>query len=211
MENVTIIADHREPDEIINELRNLSADVIVKQIELGDYLTSERTVIERKSKHDFEQSIIDQRLFRQMNNLNEWYENVIIIVEGTEPYLRLHRDAILGAYASIITDFHCSLFFTRNKIGTAEMIYAIAKHEQFAKRYPLNIIGKRKRFTLSEHQRAVIESLPKIGPQLAITLLKHFGSIDNIANATVDDLMKVKGIGKKKAEEIVKIMHVKFE
>jgi len=211
VETIKIIVDHREPDEIINQLQNLGAVVSVKQIELGDYLTSERTVIERKSKQDFEQSIINQRLFRQMNNLKEWYDNVIIIVEGAEPYLRLRYDAILGAYASIITDFHCSLFFTRDKDGTAGMVYAIAKHEQIAKKQPLNIVGKRKRFTLSEHQRAVIESLPKIGPQLAISLLNHFKSIKSIANANVKELMEVPGVGRKKAEEIVRVIHNRFE
>ena len=101
MEEVNVIVDHREPNSIINELK-LNANIKVQQLEIGDYVVSENTIIERKSRTDFEQSIIDQRLFRQMKNLKDWYENVIIIIEGNEPYLRIQRKAILGTYTSII-------------------------------------------------------------------------------------------------------------
>ncbi|MCC7570968.1 hypothetical protein KO465_06530 [Candidatus Micrarchaeota archaeon] len=210
METINIIADHREPKKILEKLEAIGSDVIIKQLELGDYLTSEKTVIERKTRQDFEQSIMNQRLFRQMSNLKENFENVIIIVEGTEPYLRLKNGSILGTYATIITDFHCSLFFTRNHDATAEMVYAIAKHEQIAKKRPLSIRGKRKRFTLSDNQKAMVEALPKIGPRLAVTLLEHFGSVEKVLNADVKELIKVEGVGKKKAEEIVKVIRTEY-
>ena len=208
MENedkVKVVLDHREPKNIIENLEELGANIEIKQLETGDYITSEKTIIERKSKPDFEQSIIDQRLFRQIVKLKEYYENVIIIVEGNEPYLRIKRNAILGAYTSIITDFKCSLFFTRNKKTTCEMIYAIAKHEQFANKKMIKIYGKRKGRTLSEQQRGMIEALPKIGPQLAINLLENMGSVQNIANSNIKELTKIPGIGKKKANEIIKV------
>jgi excinuclease UvrABC nuclease subunit len=34
-------------------------------------------------------------------------------------------------------------------------------------------------------------------------LLKEFGSVENIKRATIDDLINVKGIGKKLAEKIL--------
>ncbi|HDO19549.1 MAG TPA: hypothetical protein ENG74_02355 [Thermoplasmatales archaeon] len=38
-------------------------------------------------------------------------------------------------------------------------------------------------------------------------LLQHFGSIESIAKASVKDLEKVRGIGKRKAIQIYEIFH----
>ncbi|HDG62488.1 MAG: ERCC4-type nuclease, partial [Thermoplasmata archaeon] len=38
-------------------------------------------------------------------------------------------------------------------------------------------------------------------------LLRHFGSIEKIAIASIEQLMMVDGIGNKKAEQIYKIFH----
>jgi len=210
VKKIEIIMDNREPTEIMDMLKNMGADVTVKQLELGDFLVSKKTVIERKTKQDFEQSIIDQRLFRQLNNLTQWYDNVIVILEGTEPYMRLRKEAIRGAYAAIITDFKCSLFFTRNKRATSEIVYAMAKHEQLAKKITLTVMGKRKRISMSDRQRAIIEALPMIGPQLTLNLLNHFKSVSKILNADIEQLMQVEGIGKIKARQIIHIINKEY-
>ena len=53
----------------------------------------------------------------------------------------------------------------------------------------------------------LLSSIPGIGNELARNLLRHFGSIDKIANASIDQLMMVDGIGSKKAEQIYNIFH----
>ncbi|HDM22466.1 MAG TPA: hypothetical protein ENG20_01615, partial [Methanomicrobia archaeon] len=39
----------------------------------------------------------------------------------------------------------------------------------------------------------------------------HFGSVKNVFTAPKEELMKIKGIGEKTADEIIKVIEEKFE
>lgn len=66
------------------------------------------------------------------------------------------------------------------------------------------------RFALSYHRslrskgitRSVLDEIPGIGPALKSALLKHFRSVDAIKEADTEQLIKVPGISKKKAQKI---------
>ncbi len=66
------------------------------------------------------------------------------------------------------------------------------------------------RFVLHYHQqkrsrgslRSVLDDIPGIGTATRIRLLMHFGSADRIAAATVDEIMEIPGIGRRKAIQI---------
>jgi Fanconi anemia group M protein len=200
-ESISIVIDKRENRSFEGELAALGARVEWRQLELGDFLCSDKTVIERKTRADFEASIIDRRLFNQLKQLKENYPNVIVLVEGEESLERVNRNALLGAYAAIITDFGAGVFFTRNGKATTELIFAIAKHEQSGSK-EISLFAKRKTFTISQTQEAVVEMLPLVGPKMAKKLLAHFGNIENIATASEEELMKIEGLGEKKAKLI---------
>ncbi|MDI6751929.1 MAG: helix-hairpin-helix domain-containing protein [bacterium] len=70
--------------------------------------------------------------------------------------------------------------------------------------------GRRpKRWTA--RQIYILQGLPGIGPKLATNLLDHFGSIEKIFTAPCEELIKVSGMGRKKAEGIRKIVSSKFK
>ncbi len=200
---IHITVDRRENGGVADKLRELGAEVTLSQIEIGDFVLSDRVVCERKTRADFEGSIVDGRLFRQLKILSEAYPCAIVVVEGRkEEQTRLPRAALLGAYASIFVDFGASLFFTPDAEGTAEVLFAIAKYEQEGKKVALPVFVKRKALTMEENQRAVIESLPKVGPKLAKALLERFGSVRGVADASFEELCKVSGLGEKRAKMI---------
>ena len=66
------------------------------------------------------------------------------------------------------------------------------------------------RFAVSFHRqrrtkkmiKSSLEEIPNLGEKRIKLLIEHFGSIENIKNASVDDLAKVKGISQKLALEI---------
>ena len=68
------------------------------------------------------------------------------------------------------------------------------------------------RFALSYHHRlkqnddlrSILDEIPDIGKSRKEVLLKHFGSVQQVKNATIEELQKVPGIGKELAEKIYK-------
>ena len=68
---------------------------------------------------------------------------------------------------------------------------------------------KRVRSNLPEKdcKRYLVSSIPNIGDILATNLLNHFGTVTNIANATIEELKTVPKIGRKKAKLIYEIFH----
>lgn len=205
-----IIVDHREDIRFIDWLKAYGALVLQSQLVTGDFICSARCIVERKTRDDFEASVIDGRLFSQLPVLVENYERVIIIVEGESNADRLRKESLLGAYVTIITDFGAALFFTKDKEKTAELIYAIAKHEQLVKKHPMRLYARKRTFTLAQMQRAIIESFPSIGPKKAKQLLLHFGTILNLVNATEQDLKAVPGLGPKRVKIIRNILEQSY-
>lgn len=210
-QKITIVFDYREDPDILMSLKEMGAEVKTQPLPVGDFITSSETAVERKTRGDFENSIIDGRIFKQLENMKLNYKNVVVIVEGAKGEERIRKEALLGAYASIITDYNAALFFTQNKFRTAELIFAIAKHEQMVGKKPLRLFTKRKPSSLREQQILLVESLPMIGRKKAEALLNHFGSIKNIAKASAKQLAEMDGIGEKRAKIIFEIFSKKFK
>src|SRR4051794_11288641 len=79
-----VLYDHRERRSgIPAALQKAGIDVAVEQLPVGDYILSDRLVVERKTGADLAASIKDRRLFDQVERLEEAYPAVVLIVEGT--------------------------------------------------------------------------------------------------------------------------------
>lgn len=202
-EGPLIIADVRESRLVILELRRLGARVEEKAISPGDYVVGEGFGIERKSFSDFIQSIFKKRLFEQVERLKEAYPRCCLVVEGDS--LRIaslpNPSIFWGALARLITDAEVPVAFTPDEAHTALFLYSLAKKlqeagEKVVARY------KPKMMSLRERQRFLVEGLPGVGPKLADRLLRTFGSVRAVFNASEHMLAKVKGVGPKRAREI---------
>ncbi len=209
-DRIRIAVDQREDVAFDAMLERMGAEIDRRVLEVGDFLCSARLAIERKTRADFEQSVIDGRLFSQLPNLAANYERVVVVVEGMSDEERISRSALLGAYATIIADFGASLIFTRDKAATAEIIFQFARHEQIAKKQPMRIYAKKKTLTPSQTSRSIVESLPTVGPKLAKSLLRHFGSVEALAHASERDIAEVEGVGKKRAKIIKEILCYRY-
>jgi len=175
--------EHKKAQEIIKELRRLGATVIEKMLDIGDYVVSERVVIERKSARDFAKSIIDGRLFDQAARMREKYEKPIIIVEGNlwkvDKYMNININCVLGALISLVVKFNITVLFSRDKSMTAYLIYDLAKMEQEKEKRGLKTQTGKKNLTIRELQVQFLASLPGIGVKRAEKILEEFKTPQN--------------------------------
>ena len=206
---VVVIADYREK-EVIENLKILGASVNEMNLKIGDFVCSEDgVVIERKTHSDFVSSIIDGRMFEQLRYLKENYEKPVIIVEGFSNR-EINESALKATIASLITKFNVSFVNTKNPLDTAKMIYWLAKKEQEDTNKILGFKQGKKPKEMKLLQEFILSSIPGISNVLAKRLLENFGSIEKVFNAPEMELSKIKGIGKKLANKVKKLLSNKY-
>ncbi|MFB6145159.1 MAG: DEAD/DEAH box helicase [Candidatus Nanohaloarchaea archaeon] len=201
-DQLVIIADDRE-NSVAKELSKIDVTVRKKRLEVADFLVSERTAVERKAAEDFVDSLVDQRLFSQLPDLQQ-FDNPIIIIEGKDLYShrKVHPNAVRGALASIAIDHGIPILWTSDEKETSEILKSLAKREQEEKDQNIAIRGTRTAKTESELQKFVVAGLPDINTKLAERLLERFGSIEKVFTASEEELKEVEGVGDKKAASI---------
>ncbi len=86
----------------------------------------------------------------------------------------------------------------------------ISREQDEGGKSEIPIRSGRKSLTLEELQQFVVEGLPGVSAVLAKRLLTHFGSVEDIMNASREELKKVHGIGDEKAKEIRKILKAEY-
>jgi Fanconi anemia group M protein len=215
-EGPLVFVDNRETrSQVVKSLERLGCNLTFKKLEVGDYAVSERVCIERKSTEDVVSSLVgsDTNIFEQLGNLRREYERPILIIEGDGLYKteRVSENVVKGAIISIAVDFSIPILYTRDGSDTANLIAQIAKREQDRSKRYFSPHSKKSSRSLKEKQEYVISSISNIGPVSARNLLKHFGSVENVINATVDELVKVERIGDVTAGKIREIVEGEYE
>lgn len=211
-ESIRMIVDGRERNEaLIKGLEDRGVEIERKPVPVGDYIISDRICIERKTVSDFESSLMSGRLIDQLKRLRKSYELPIIIIEGSRDDFRLGRNVITGALVAIYVDYGMEAILSDSAEETADILASIARHEQLENDREPAIKGGMKARTTAHFQEYIIGNLPGIGTKLARSLLRHFGSINRISNASIDELMEVEKIGKKKAQQIHNVINSEYD
>ncbi|MGQ9759501.1 MAG: ERCC4 domain-containing protein [Candidatus Methanomethylicaceae archaeon] len=203
-EKLTVIVDHRERHSAtVQELQRLGAELEFRSLRVGDYIISEDVAIERKTIEDFANSIIDRRLFEQARSLREAYKRPLIIVEGRDVVMReISEEALRGALVSMLMDFNIPVIRADDAVEAAKFIIAIVKREARGDLRSISLKDRRRARTPDEEKEYVVASLPMVEAATAKRLLSFFGSVERVFTATERELMKVDGIGPKKAKRI---------
>lgn len=196
------IIDYREKNSLVaSELISLGFEINFSDLKVADYIIKD-TAIERKTVSDFITSMINKRLLKQLEDLQQ-YESKLLIIEGIDEQelysdkidIGLNPNAIRGFLLSILLKYKIPIIFTKDYQDTGKFLYILAKKQE----KEISLFAKRKARNINEQSQFILESFPGIGPKTARKLLEKFGNIKSILNADLDELKKVLG---KKAEKI---------
>ncbi|MFW6017846.1 MAG: DEAD/DEAH box helicase [Halapricum sp.] len=216
-ESVEIVIDQRELDSTI--ARDLSTreeiETRLETLAVGDYVVSDRVVVERKTVEDFLDTLTggDRSLFEQIKDDARYYDRPVVILEGDGLYgeRNVHPNAIRGALASLAVDFGASVVRTDDADDTAAMLEVLATREQEQADRAVSAHGEKQAKTLSEQQEYVVASIADVGPVTAQSLLAHFGSVEAALTADSEDLQEVEGVGEVTAERIREVVASEYD
>jgi len=189
-------------------------EIDVRTNAASDICTSDGFVgVERKSASDFISSVCGGKLKQQLHELKENFKHAFLFVEDYDGIMdcieknpKIHPNVIIGTTASTFAHSgvpicYVGAFYIPIVLTTIEKFYDGKTYTE--KEY--NPI--RRAATKEEEQLNIVIGLPNIGVTEGKKLLQHFDySIKGIVNATLEELTKVEGIGKKKAQRIKEVL-----
>jgi ERCC4-type nuclease len=196
--------DHREERSGIPEaLREAGIDAVAYDLPVGDYVLSDRLVVERKGRTDLAASIKDRRLFEQIDRLTASYPAVVLVVEG-EP-IHIAEGSWKGAVGRALLG-GASVLPTIDAADTAAWLARLHRLERKPPSAPRGTPRVR-RATSDDRQTAedVLRCLPGISTVGARRLLEHFGSLAAVFTADQQALREVPGIGPIRAGALARL------
>ena len=176
-------------------------DVRMEHLTVGDYLIDGGIIVERKTYADFAISLADGRLFPQAAALARSPHRPIVLLEGPTPAQMpdVHAHALKGAMLSLAVMWRLPVIHARGPEDSLRILRFLAR--QLA-RISLGVLQRydRKPKRLASRKLYMLQGLPGVGPALANRLLLQFGSVKDVITADQSMLVRVDGIGPKKAQ-----------
>jgi ERCC4-type nuclease len=210
---MSIIVDSREPNKNIKYLSK-STQVKKEFLEVGDYLLPNNIGVERKKGRDLTSSLTGKRIYKQLNNLNQYERPVLAIITKNKwkDFYFNRSNYIHKSYEGLITTVFCKypkirILFFEDDEDFMDWMLAVEKKELSDDKGQRPIPITRKARSIKEIRENVLAAIPGVGISMSKKLLKEFKTIHNIARASEKDLMRVDKLGKKTAEKIHNILN----
>ena len=190
--SLRIIVDHREPNKLKQRLIKLGMEVQEQQLEIADYIISDQVACERKTGTDLITSIMDNRLFEQVERLIETYEQPLLLLEDLPSAFertewKKRKKHVYGALTYIFLRRQVPIIPTSQLSETAIALNRIASWVQEDHDDPIIARKSPKARSLSDNQLFFLQGLHNTGQKKAKILLNKFdGAPINVINAILD-------------------------
>ena len=208
---------------VIKEATKMNIPCEKKWLEIGDY-TYHDVCFEAKSSFDFIMSIMNKRLWNQIDNMDRAFNNNVVIIYGevgdaiskwidnakfTSHRLnqyRLVHNKFYGAIGKIILDTDCNIIWVPRIDNAAKIICVVCKMQPHEREiYTPRLI--KKKISTTDLRIDILTTIKGLSEKKAILLIEKFGSIMEIGEANLKDLQQIKGIGKTLADRINKVLN----
>ncbi|MFX0207506.1 MAG: ERCC4 domain-containing protein [Candidatus Hodarchaeota archaeon] len=187
-----IIVDHREPEKLKRRLIKLGMEVKEQQLEIADYIISDQVACERKTGTDLITSIMDNRLFEQIDRLIETYQQPLLLLEDLPSAFertewKKRKKHVYGALTYIFLRRQVPIIPTSQLSETAIALNRIASWVQEDHDDPIIARKSPKARSLSDNQLFFLQGLHNTGQKKAKILLNAFdGAPINVINAIIN-------------------------
>ncbi|MDP1728897.1 MAG: ERCC4 domain-containing protein [archaeon] len=197
-----ILIDNREKNSLVASY--LAKDFIIEfqQLPIGDYIVQE-VAIERKTISDLKSSIINKRIFSQLQELKQFPKHLLLIEGISEEDIysgTIHENALRGFLLSVALEYQVPIIFTKDSKDTASYLSVLAKK---TKKPESSIRPSKIALTKEEQIQFILEGFPNIGPTKAKKLIEKFKSLKNIFNTSEEELKEILGVRAKEFKDLI--------
>ena len=216
-----LIIDSRENSDLTKAVKHecIRLNIMTEKqwIEIGDYVFND-VCFEAKSTIDFLQSVINKRLWNQLDNMDRHYEHCILIIHGSihqalayPDYVNINmpeqliRNKFYGAIGKITLDTDVKLFWVEGPRKAAQIMTTICKMRPIDR----NVINPSllKSITTDDLRVNLLGTIKGVSEMKAQMLIDEFGSLMEIGEAEIEELTKLDGIGTTIANRIIDVLN----
>lgn len=171
-----------------------------------------RFKIETPGPNDF--AMMKELLTRRLKMIDTDEEPDLIVIDGGKGQLGMACEVLDELNLSHIPIIGLAKEFEEIYVPNSKRPIIIPKNNK-ALHLLQQVRDESHRFAITYHRKlrsdniseSSLDDIPGIGKKRKINILKEFGTIDNIKNASVDDLAKIKGMNRKAATNVFEYYH----
>ncbi len=210
---MSMIVDDREPKEHMTSLRRRRVAITVKRIEVGDYLLDNGIAIERKDGGDFLLSIRDGRIWNQASNLLQYEHPMICIIENNVwkkfYYSRSNyaHKSYFGAIGKLSTKFGISVLMFADEDDFLTFIAQLDKQQEKKSSGSRPAPMFRRATTIDDRKENCLCAAKNVSIKTSKDVLKKFKTVKKVANAKLEQIEKIEGVGPKTAQNIHELLN----
>ena len=217
-----LIIDSRENSKLTEQIEiealGLKIDTHKEWLEIGDYVFDD-VCFEAKSSFDFLQSVMNKRMWSQIDNMDRAFSNNNVIIYGTmDNAIKEYRKRVtdgaygrpsflhnkfMGAIGKIILDTDCALILVDNEKMAAKVICAVCKMKPIDRTVYQPRIIKQKKISTSDLRIDVLMTIKGISETKAQMLIDEYGSIMEIGESSIKEMSMIDGFGNTLAKRVI--------
>jgi ERCC4-type nuclease len=226
--NMKLIIDSREnsdfSSEVIRKANRINIANKKEFLEVGDYVIGD-ACFEAKSAQDFLQSIMNKRMWLQVDNMDKNYNNNFVVIYGTEEqalakvmkYMKTDTNQsrqqlknrlklqFKGAIGRLRLDYGMNVIWRDTLEDAAEELVTLAKMIPVKREIIRPSILKR--VATDDVRVDMLTTIKGISAKKAEELLEEYGCIMEIGCCKTSEITTIKGIGKTVADRILNVLN----
>ena len=195
-----------------------------KWLEVGDYIIG-TVCFEAKSAVDFMQSILNKRIWTQVDNMDKWYQKNFVVIYGSiedalsnmkyvtgfnqntnpQQLRNTYKMRFKGAIGRLRLDYDIGIIWRENINDVVDEIITIAKMAPIERKMINPSIPTR---TATDDVRIdLLTTIKGVSETKAKDLLKQHGCIMEIGDCNINELTIIKGVGDTVANRINSVLN----
>ena len=221
-----LVIDSRENSRlsklVMQQAKAIKVPCEKRWIEIGDYVF-DNVCFEAKSTTDFLGSVMNKRLWTQLDNMDRHYETNVVIIYG-DMQEAIHNviqhspskmpiatrsimlnNKFLGAIGRIVLDTDAKPFWVKSEEEAALIITAVSKMKPITSETIAPQIFKR--ITTDDLRIDLLSSIKGVSIKKAKQMINQYGSIMEIGECSAYELQAIEGIGETLAKRIISTLN----